>query len=209
VAFGDRHPGVNIQLSVFNREELLHQLGGNRVDLAVMVRPPGDIDTINESFAPHPYVIVAPPGHPLCTRRAIPIEVLLEQPFIMRERGSDTWNSMHEAFGRHFARVHTGLEVASTETIKQAVIAGMGLAFLSAHTIDAQRRLGELVVLDVAGFPARFDWFLVHRRNKRLPAAAQAFREFLLAEGAALIGRLFPDADPGAGKPRPARGRRA
>jgi len=109
----------------------------------------------------------------------------------MRERGSDTWLSMHEAFGRHFARLRIAMEIRSTETIKQAVIAGMGVAFLSAHTIAMEKRLGQLVVLDVAGFPVRFDWFVVHRRNKRLPAVAQAFKDFLLSDGAAVIEQLF------------------
>ena len=189
--FQRRSPGVTLNLAVFNRAELLHQLASNLTDLAVMVRPPEDIDTVNESFAPHPYVIVAPPGHPLAGRERIPVATLAQEPFVMRERGSDTWLSMHEAFGRNFGRLRIAMEIRSTETIKQAVIAGMGLAFLSAHTIALEKRLGQLVVLDVVGFPAIFDWFVVHRRNKRLPAVAQAFKDFLLGDGAAVIEDLF------------------
>lgn len=128
----------------------------------------------------------------------------------MRERGSDTWNSMREAFGTQFGKLRIAMEIQSTETIKQAVIAGLGIAFLSAHTISMERRLGQLVVLDVVGFPARFDWFVVHRRNKRLPAVAQAFKSFLLSDGAGLIEHLMraPDAagaTRGLARPRPRR----
>jgi len=192
--FQRRHAGVQIKLAVYNRAELLLQLGNNLTDLAVMVRPPEEIDTVNESFAPHPYVIVAAPGHPLAGRPRIPVASLVQEAFVMRERGSDTWNSMHEAFGRHFGRLRIAMEIRSTETIKQAVIAGMGLAFLSAHTIAMEQRLGQLVVLDVVGFPVLFDWFVVHRRNKHLPAVAQAFKDFLLADGAGYIASLFRDA---------------
>ena len=190
-AFGRRNAGVQFDLSVCNRAELLQQLANNLTDLAVMVRPPDELDTVNVSFAPHPYVIVAPPDHPLVRRRAIPMSALMQEPFVVRERGSDTWNSMQEAFGRHFGRLKVALEIQSTETIKQAVIAGMGIAFLSAHTIALERQLGQLAVLDVTGFPVRFDWFVVHRRNKRLPPVAQAFKDFLLADGARLIEELF------------------
>jgi DNA-binding transcriptional LysR family regulator len=189
--FQRRSAGVTLRLAVYNRAELLQQLANNLTDLAVMVRPPEDLDTVNESFAPHPYVIVAPPGHPLAGRERIPVATLAQEPFVMRERGSDTWLCMHEAFGRNFARLRVAMEIRSTETIKQAVIAGMGLAFLSAHTIAMEKHLGQLAVLDVVGFPARFDWFVVHRRNKRLPAVAQAFKEFLLSDGAAVIEDLF------------------
>ncbi len=68
-----------------NREELLHQLTDNLTDLAVMVRPPKDMDTENISLAPHPYVIVAPPDHPLVGQKNIPLESLAGEPFIVRE----------------------------------------------------------------------------------------------------------------------------
>jgi DNA-binding transcriptional LysR family regulator len=190
--FQRRHPGVQIQLGVYNRAELLQQLAHNLTDLAVMVRPPEELDTIHVSFAPHPYVIVAAPGHPLAGRKRLPVSALAQEAFLVRERGSDTWNSMHEAFGRHFERLRIAMEIKSTETIKQAVIAGLGIAFLSAHTLATERRLGQLVVLDVVGFPAQFDWFVVHRRNKVLPAPAQAFKEFLLTDGRKRIAQWFP-----------------
>ncbi len=210
--FQRRNEGVKLHLAVYNRAELLLQLANNLTDLAVMVRPPEDLDTINESFAAHPYVIVAPPDHALAGRRRIPVASLFPEAFVMRERGSDTWNSMREAFGRNFARLRIAMEITSTETIKQAVIAGMGIAFLSAHTIAMERRLGQLVVLDVAGFPVQFDWFVVHRRNKHLPAVAQAFKDFLLCDGARIIDEFFRASAAPADKARtggPASGRRA
>jgi DNA-binding transcriptional LysR family regulator len=94
---------------------------------------------------------------------------------------------MEQAFGRRLARLGVAMEIASTEAIKQAVIGGMGVGFLSAHTISLERRLGSLAVLDVQGFPLVLDWYVVHRRDKRLPPVAVAFRRFLLDEGAARI----------------------
>ena len=188
--FARRHEGVLLNLEVHNREALLRELVENRTDLAVMVRPPVDLDTINEAFAPHPYVIVAPPGHPLVGRQRIPMATVLHEPFVIREKGSDTWNSMAEAFRERLHDLDIAMELRSTETIKQAVIAGMGLTFLSAHTIGLELQVGNLAVLDVQGFPLMLNWYLVHRRNKRLPPVAQAFREFLMAEGATLIKRF-------------------
>jgi DNA-binding transcriptional LysR family regulator len=67
------------------------------------------------------------------------------------------------------------------------VIAGLGVAFLSAHTVTLERQVGNLVVLDVQGLPLMLDWYLVHRAKKRLPPVANAFRRFLVTEGSALI----------------------
>jgi DNA-binding transcriptional LysR family regulator len=185
--FARRNPGVILNLTVHNRAELLHQLADNLTDLAIMVRPPEGMDTVSESFSPHPYIIVASPQHPLAGERKIPMEVLAREPFIVRERGSDTQISMAQAFGPWLARLRIALELKSTETIKQSVIAGMGISFLSAHTVTLERQVGALCVLDVQGFPVMLDWYVVHRRNKRLPPVAAAFKRFLLQDGAALI----------------------
>ncbi len=188
--FARRYPRVVLNLQVHNRDALLRELNENRTDLAVMVRPPLDADTVNEAFAPHPYVIVAPPDHPLAKRKRIPLATLLREPFVVREKGSDTWNSMRQAFRERLSDLKISMELPSAETIKQAVIAGMGLTFLSAHTISLELQVGRLAVLDVQGFPLMLNWYLVHRRNKRLPPVAQAFREFLMTEGAEHIRRL-------------------
>ncbi len=187
VQFAGLHPGVTLNFNVVNREELLQQLADNVTDLAIMVRPPADLDTVNEPFAPHPYVIVAPPDHPLAGRKRVPVSRLAREPFVVRETGSDTWNSMAEAFGAHMAELNIAMKIRSTETIKQAVIAGMGVSFLSAHTITRELKARSLAVLDVQGFPMMAHWYVVHRRHKRLPPVAQAFRTFLLEEAQALI----------------------
>ena len=187
VEFARRHSGVTLNFGVCNREELMGQLTDNRTDLAIMVRPPLDMDTVNEAFAPHPYVIVAAPDHPLARRKRIPVSRLAREPFVVREKGSDTWASMEEGFGGHLTELNIAMKIKSTETIKQAVIAGMGVSFLSAHTISRELEVGSLAMLDVQGFPLMLHWYVVHRKNKRLPPVAQAFKNFLVNDGAALI----------------------
>ncbi|NML45294.1 LysR family transcriptional regulator [Ramlibacter sp. G-1-2-2] len=187
VDFAQRHADVSFNFGVVNREELLTRLKDNQTDLAVMVRPPDDLDTNAEAFAPHPYVIVAPPGHALARTRRITVNRIAREPFVVREQGSDTWNSMAQGFGPQLASVNVAMEIRSTETIKQAVMAGMGISFLSAHTVSRELQAGSLVVLDVQGFPLMLNWYVVHRRTKRLPPVAQAFKAFLLKDGAKLI----------------------
>ena len=192
VEFASRHHGVTLNFTVHNRAGLLTHIADNLTDLAIMVRPPTDLDTVNQPFAPHPYVIVAAPNHPLAGRTNIPMPLLMREPFVVREQGSDTFHSMQEGFGGSLADINIAMEIRSTETIKQAVIAGMGVSFLSAHTISQELKAGSLRVLDVQGFPLMLHWYVVHRRNKRLPPVAQAFKEFLLSDGATLISQIVP-----------------
>jgi DNA-binding transcriptional LysR family regulator len=76
-----------------------------------------------------------------------------------------------------------GMQIGSNETIKQAVMAGLGLSFLSAHTIDAELAAKRLAVLDVAGLPVMRAWHVVHMRERRLMPAAEAARAFLSEQG--------------------------
>jgi LysR family transcriptional regulator, low CO2-responsive transcriptional regulator len=204
VDFAQRHAGVTLNFGVCNREELLAQLKENVTDLAVMVRPPGDSDTVSEPFAPHPYVIVAAPTHPLAKTPRIPVYRIIREPFVVREKGSDTWNSMVEGFGGNLPGLNIAMEIRSTETIKQAVIAGMGVSFLSAHTISRELQSGALTVLDVQGFPLMLNWYVVHRNGKRLPPVAQAFKNFLLSDGARLIDQALGMKTPTRAAPRTA-----
>jgi LysR family transcriptional regulator, low CO2-responsive transcriptional regulator len=185
--FARRHSGVVLNLSVVNRAELLRQMADNVTDLGVMVRAPQDRDVVAESFAPHPYVIVATPNHPLAHRRRIPLSTLMQAPFVVREEGSDTRHAMAKGFGARLSKLNIAMEIGSNETIKQAVMAGMGISFLSAHAVALELRVGSLVILDVQGFPLMQNWYVVHRREKRLPPVAAAFKQFLVDEGAALI----------------------
>jgi len=191
VEFIGRHHGVTLNFTVHNRAGLLAHLAANLTDLAIMARPPDDADVVSEPFAPHPYVVVAAPSHPLAGKARIEMKRLVREPFVVREKGSDTWQSMREAFGPHLDQVCVSLETASTETLKQAVIAGLGIGFLSAHTIAQELRTRSLVVLDVRGFPCVMSWYVVHRRHKRLPPVAQAFKEFLRDEGAGLLALMM------------------
>ena len=192
VEFASRHAGVVLNFTVHNREGLLTHIADNLTDLAVMVRPPTDMDTVNQPFAPHPYVIVAAPNHPLVGKEKIGASTLMRERFLVREKGSDTWNSMQEGLGGALDEIRIAMEIRSTETIKQAVIAGMGISFLSAHTISQELKAGSLRVLDVRGFPLVLNWYVVHRRNKRLAPVAQAFKDFLLSDGASLISQIVP-----------------
>lgn len=192
VDFAGRHAGVALNFTVHNREGLLAHIAGNLTDLAIMVRPPSDADVVALPFAPHPYVVVAAPTHPLATARRIPRETLMRESFLVREKGSDTWKSMEEGFAASMAQLRVAMEIRSTETIKQAVMAGMGISFLSAHTVSRELSAGSLCVLDVEGLPLMLHWYVVHLRDKRLQPVTQAFKDFLLDDGAALIEQIVP-----------------
>ncbi len=186
--FREEHPGVELRLTVgHNREQLVGLLRAGEVDLAVMGRPPKELATRAEPFAAHPQVVVAAPTHPLASMERIPPRLLEAHPFIAREHGSGTRATMERWFREHHIAPHVLLEMPSNEAIKQAVMAGMGLGFLSLHTIGLELRAGELALLDVEHTPVMRSWNLVHLLSKVLSPAAEAFRYFVLETAEATL----------------------
>jgi len=190
--FCARHSAVQVALGVCNRDELIRRLDHNLVDLAVMSEPPEGPEFAAAAFAAHPIVVIAAPEHPLARARRVPLATMAREPLIAREPGSLTREVMDQTLRRARHKAAIAIEAPSNETIKQAVAAGFGIAFMSAHAIALEVESKRLAVLDVADFPVRRRWYTVHRRGKHLPPVAQAFADFLGAEGEAAIRRLVP-----------------
>jgi DNA-binding transcriptional LysR family regulator len=190
--FVRRHPGVEINLSVGNRGSTVEALRNYEIDFAIMGRPPRDFAIEAEIFGPHPLVLIAAPSNPLIGRKGLTRADLSEESFLVREEGSGTRTVFEEFMnGVIIKRARLGIDSGSNETIKQAVMAGLGIALLSAHTVAAEVESGRLVLLDVQGLPIRRDWYAVRRADKVLGPAAQAFWEYLMQDGA----RWLPGVD--------------
>jgi DNA-binding transcriptional LysR family regulator len=207
-AFSPAYPEVTIRFVVGNREEIIRALASNEIDMVIMGRPPKELVTVAEPFAKHPLVIIAAPDHPLATKRRIPLARLGSEKFIIREEGSGTRASMEHVFKKGGVPFRTAMEVSSNETIKQAVMAGMGIGFISIHTVGLELAAGKLTILNVAGMPLVRDWFVIHLRDKRLSPIAVAFRSFLLEHGADII-RKTVERDSELFRARPAQQREA
>lgn len=190
--FRREHAHVEIRLAEGNRERLVSLLQANEVDIAIMGRPPREMATRAEPFAAHPHVFVSAPDHPLAGREGqVDAESLRPHAFIVREEGSGTRAAMEAFLADARVEPPVAMEMSSNETIKQAVMAGMGLSFLSLHTLQLELERGLIAVLDVQGAPVLRAWNVVHTLSKVLSPAAEAFRYFMLERGEAYLARNF------------------
>jgi DNA-binding transcriptional LysR family regulator len=180
----ERHPGMSISLQVANREDVLAALADNRTDLAMTGQPPESADLVAVPFKDNPLVVIAAPTHACAKLTSISLQRLARETFVVREPGSGT----RAVIERHFAEMGVdfcpGCEFNTNEAIKQAVQAGLGLAVVSLQTMELELETRRLVVLPVEGFPIMRRWYVVHRSDKRLSAAATAFVELLLGDQA-------------------------
>lgn len=189
--FLNDHPGIEVSLAEGNRQKLVEYLQRNEVDLAVMGRPPKELDTRAEPFALHPLAVVSAAHHPLAALPQVPAALIAAEPFIIREPGSGTRAAMEIYFREQRISPPVIMEMTSNETIKQAVIAGMGLSFLSLHTLCLELQAGLLRVLELDGLPLVRRWHVVHAHARTLSPAAEAFRYYLIEHGEAFLEEHF------------------
>jgi len=187
-AFTAVHPGISMTLVAANRAEIIQKLHDHDIDVALMGRPPTSFKVNATLFGDHPLVFIANPDHPLVGRLDISKEELTEQKFIVRERGSGTRSSLEFFMSDTLEGLRTTpTEMDSNETIKQAVIAGLGIAFISGHTIEQECRAGSLAILDVVETPIRRQWFSIRHASRTSTPALQALDDFLRLRGPSLL----------------------
>lgn len=185
--FRKMFPDIEVALQIHNRESILNLLARNEIDLVIMGHTPDTIECEATVFATNPLGIIGAPEHPLSRRRNAPLLVLKDYEFVVREKGSGTRKLMEKLFADHDIHPPIVMEMPSNETIKQAVMAGMGLSFLSLRTIRHELASGYLVLLDIEGLPILRHWHVTHLASKRLSPATSVLKAFLIEEGGALI----------------------
>jgi len=185
--FQAERPGVSIHLQDGNRREVNAAVANGEVDLAIMGRPLDEEAVVGEAFARHPSIIVCSPSHPLAGVPGLRLRDLGASDFIAREDGAGT-RALTDAFFREKGFVpRVVMTSSSNETIKQAVMAGIGIALISRHTVGLELSLGLLKELDVEGLPLMRSWYVAHRRSLPLLPVHAQLRSYLLDRGQSII----------------------
>jgi LysR family transcriptional regulator, low CO2-responsive transcriptional regulator len=191
VEFKKDLPNLQIKIEARNRQQLVELLRDGEIDIAIMGLPPKEIDTRVESFANHPHVFIASPNNPLTNKINIPPDALTQFEMITREPGSGTRAIMEKYFAEHGIAPIVSMEMSSNETIKQAVIANLGISFVSLHTIGNELANKQIAILDIQNTPIIRTWHVVALNKRNASQAAEAFRYFVLEKGGEILNEMF------------------
>jgi DNA-binding transcriptional LysR family regulator len=190
-AFVALHPGVETSMQGHNRQTLVERLAGNEDDLYLFADSPEMEDVVAQELLPNPLVVLARDDHPLARERNIPFERLAQEPFLIREEGSGTRRIAMRLFREHGLAPKIRMELGTNEAIKEAILAGLGVAMISRYTFGLDPESSRYVCLDVEGFPLENHWYFVHPARKRLTAVTRAFLDFARANARGLVRESF------------------
>ena len=179
--FHERYPGVLLRVLSANTRAVARRLLEGRLDIALVEGPVEHERIAAVRWLEDELVVIAPATHRLVRRRSVRVAELKDEPFILREPGSGTRTVAEAALAEHGIHPAAGLQLGSTEAIKQAVAAGLGLALVSRVAAADQLALGYIAVLKLTGMTVVRPLTELRLAGRSDSATTHAFREIMNA----------------------------
>lgn len=183
--FRERYPGIRTAVRAADSSEVIETVLENGAEIGFIGKEPASVKLVGEPLWRDRMVLAVPAAHPWAKRRSVRLRELGGAPFVNREKGSAT----REAFERCLAGagdagtqgLRVVAEMGSSEAVKEAVLAGVGISVLSVHAIRRELKAGALAALSVEGCPIERSFHLIYRRQFDLMAHHKRFIEYIRA----------------------------
>lgn len=176
-AFYRQFPKVGVTLSIGNRAHILERFSKQEDDLYVFSHPPTGTAVQATRILKNPLQIIAPLDHWAASRSSLVFADLRHERFLIREPGSATRMMFESWLSGQGIELSDTMQIESNEAIRLGTESGLGLSVISAHTLQEGRE--KLAILPVVGFPLESHWYLVSRKDRRLPYAAMQLIQFM------------------------------
>ena len=175
--FKKEFPKMTFYMDVTNRHSLLDNLKNHNADIVIMGEPPKNIPLISHAFMKNPLIAIAHPENELLTKNKVTIKDLAKETLLTREVGSGTRITIERFTGLNF---NSDIQINSNEAIVEAVQAGLGIGFVSMHSVNLQLKNQIIKQLNVEPFPIVRQWHIVHHAEAELSPIARRFKKFVI-----------------------------
>jgi DNA-binding transcriptional LysR family regulator len=185
-AFQSSYPHVQVRATVTDTQAVLRKIEHGEANLGLVGGKMDGPDLEFRPFTEDRLVLVLPSAHAWARRRRVPLAELSDQPLILREVGSGSRWCLERALaqaGKSLRDLRVVLELGSNEGIKEAVLRGLGLAFLSTQAVQKELHDGRLHAVQINGLPLAREMYAVWDRRRALPIAARLFLDLLPVMG--------------------------
>ena len=178
--FQRAHPAVRVRLAVHDTQTVVDLVAGRELQLGIVGAARRHRGVRFEPFLRDEVILACPPGHPFAGRE-VSLEELREEPPILMQEGAGVRQIVEDELRRLGLRLRdleVTLELGLQESVRSAVAAGYGVAFISRTAVEADLAAGRLAAARVEGMDARREISLVRATNRVPTRAADAFVAF-------------------------------
>lgn len=180
--FNKEHPNINISLRIAGSKTIGEEILSGELEMGVVGARWKEPGLSWRKLFQDNLILVVPVTHPWAKKKEIKLQQLLETEFITRDHSSGTRLAVEELLGKHGlnpAKRQIVAEMGSTEAIREAVKAGIGVAILSSRAVEADIRYGTLATLPIKGIEMYRPFYLITRKRLSLSPLCTAFIEAL------------------------------
>jgi DNA-binding transcriptional LysR family regulator len=181
--FRKKHDTINVHVQTADSEEALNMVLDNEVEIGLIGKRPLSRKLIARSLWRDRLVLAVPANHRWHKKKSIAVDELMEEPFVLREKGSATRDILEIYFKESksiaLSQFNICAELGSSEAIKEAIIAGLGVSIISIHAIKRELAQGLLLEIRLEGCNIERDFYLIHQKNLDIRPSHQLFIDFL------------------------------
>lgn len=171
--FAELHPRFRVDSRLAYSRQIQANLVNGLTDLALLERVPDHPHLVVQKWMDDELLLVCGPKHPLADEDMIPISMLLDLSYVLREPGSSQRRDLDEALGRiGFTELDIAFEVGATDALADVLMPGSHVSFLPRFVVKEDVEAGSLHHIKVSGLRImRTLWIVRHRNNIDLPVA--------------------------------------
>jgi DNA-binding transcriptional LysR family regulator len=175
------YPDMQVHIQAHDSEETLQIVLNDQAELGFIGKEPANRKLVVNRLWQDRLVLAVPVDHPLAKRGSVTVEELARAPFIVRERGSATRDIVEECLQRHFditfSRFNVVCEMGSSEAVKEAILAGLGVSILSVFAIERELKQGILTIVNINDCVMERYFYLIYKKQFSLMKYHEHFIE--------------------------------
>lgn len=183
--FAAAHPAVRVSMAVLDTQTVCERVLDDELELGVVGAQRNQRGLVFEPFMRDQLVAIVHPGHRLAKAEAISLEGLAKEPMIVQQEGSGVRAVVEHALreaGLRDRDLNVAMELGLQQSVKAAVLDGLGITVISRLAVEREVADGSLVALRIEGDGLMRQFWMVRHSGRTIRRAARAFLEFCAAE---------------------------
>ncbi len=177
------YPALQVHLQMHDSEETLQAVLNDQAEMGFIGKEPANKKLIGMRLWKDTLVVAVPVSHPLARQKSLRLAELTKVPFVIRERGSGTRDLIEACLqkqpGMNLSFFNVTCEMGSSEAVKEAILAGLGVSILSSLAMRREMSQGLLAALTVSNYPMERYFYLIYKKQFPLMTYHKNFVDFV------------------------------
>jgi DNA-binding transcriptional LysR family regulator len=179
VSFKNKNPDVEVYFRTKSSPFIERLVMSGKIDIGLVTNATSSPQLIVEPFRHEEMVVVISKRHSLAGKRELSIAELARAPLIIRSRKQSSSQQILDEVQEQGFQLNIAMKCDSAQSVKVAVVQGLGLGLLNRIHVEQEVKAGELKIVDVPGLKKYIQSFIIYKAERSHSPAARKLLELL------------------------------